>query len=50
MAPIRKSYPRATAKKIAKAHSNCGTTKNLDVLVSRLYPREGEGDATDAFG
>ncbi|EEY19200.1 predicted protein [Verticillium alfalfae VaMs.102] len=32
MAPIKKTYPRATAKKILKAHSNCNATKNLDVL------------------
>ncbi|KAM9882559.1 hypothetical protein VDGL01_03306 [Verticillium dahliae] len=32
MAPIKKAYPRATAKKILKAHSNCNATKNLDVL------------------
>ncbi|KAL9945164.1 hypothetical protein D7B24_002142 [Verticillium nonalfalfae] len=39
MAPIKKAYPRATAKKILKAHSNCNATKNLDVLVYLNYMR-----------
>lgn len=27
-------YPRATVKKIVKAHSNCNVSKNADVTVS----------------
>ncbi|KAK3899593.1 hypothetical protein C8A05DRAFT_46381 [Staphylotrichum tortipilum] len=33
MAP-QKLYPRATVKKIVKAHSNCNVSKNADVMVS----------------
>jgi len=33
MAP-QKPYPRATVKKIVKAHSNCNVSKNADVMVS----------------
>jgi hypothetical protein len=35
MAPGQKMYPRATVKKIVKAHSNCNISKNVDVTVSR---------------
>ena len=35
MAPGQKMYPRATVKKIVKAHSNCNVSKNADVTVSR---------------
>lgn len=34
MAPGQKMYPRATVKKIVKAHSNCKVSKNADVTVS----------------
>jgi hypothetical protein len=34
MAPGQKLYPRATVKKIVKAHSNCNVSKNVDVTVS----------------
>lgn len=34
MAPGQKMYPRATVKKIVKAHSNCNVSKNVDVTVS----------------
>jgi hypothetical protein len=34
MAPGQKVYPRATVKKIVKAHSNLNISKNADVLVS----------------
>ncbi|KAI1160053.1 hypothetical protein F5B18DRAFT_655037 [Nemania serpens] len=37
MAPGQKMYPRATVKKIVKAHSNCNVSKNVDVMV-RLKP------------
>lgn len=33
MAPGQKSYPRATVKKIVKAHSGLNISKNADVLV-----------------
>jgi len=39
MAPGQKLYPRATLKKIVKAHSNCGVSKNVDVTVRRPSPR-----------
>lgn len=31
-------YPRATVKKIVKAHSNCNVSKNADVTVSWASP------------
>ncbi|KAI3341382.1 hypothetical protein F4824DRAFT_496132 [Ustulina deusta] len=34
MAPGQKMYPRATVKKIVKAHSKCNVSKNVDVMVS----------------
>ena len=34
MAPGQKLYPRATVKKIVKAHSGCNVSKNVDVTVS----------------
>ncbi|KUI53181.1 Histone-fold domain-containing protein new1 [Cytospora mali] len=37
MAPGQKMYPRATVKKIAKAHSNCNVSKNVDVLMFLDY-------------
>lgn len=33
MAPGQKMYPRATVKKIVKAHSKCAVSKNADVMV-----------------
>lgn len=33
MAPGQKLYPRATVKKIIKAHSDCNVSKNADVMV-----------------
>lgn len=36
MAGGQKLYPRATVKKIVKAHSKRNVTKNVDVLVSLL--------------
>lgn len=33
--PGQKLYPRATVKKIVKAHSNCSVSKNADVMVPR---------------
>ncbi|KAI1753047.1 hypothetical protein F4782DRAFT_96248 [Xylaria castorea] len=33
MAPGQKMYPRATVKKIVKAHSKCNVSKNVDVMV-----------------
>jgi hypothetical protein len=35
MAGTQKLYPRATVKKIVKAHSQRNVSKNVDVLVSR---------------
>ena len=32
--PGQKAYPRATVKKIVKAHANCNVSKNVDVMVS----------------
>ncbi|KAI1078527.1 hypothetical protein F5B20DRAFT_547330 [Whalleya microplaca] len=37
MAPGQKMYPRATVKKIVKAHSNCNVSKNVDVLMFLDY-------------
>jgi hypothetical protein len=36
MAPGQRLYPRATVKKIVKAHSNCNVSKNVDVMVLSL--------------
>ena len=33
MATGQKLYPRATVKKIVKAHSKCNVSKNVDVMV-----------------
>jgi len=33
MARGQKLYPRATVKKIVKAHSNCSVSKNVDITV-----------------
>lgn len=38
MAPGQKTYPRATVKKIVKAHSGLNISKNADVLVRCLDP------------
>lgn len=38
MAPGQKLYPRATVKKIVKAHSNCNVSKNVDVAVRNPSP------------
>ncbi|KAK4458108.1 hypothetical protein QBC42DRAFT_27505 [Cladorrhinum samala] len=35
--PGQKLYPRATVKKIVKAHSNCNVSKNADVLIFLDY-------------
>ncbi|KAK8107359.1 uncharacterized protein PG998_009372, partial [Apiospora kogelbergensis] len=40
MAPGQKAYPRATVRKIVKAHSGCNVSKNVDVMVSRLPTSE----------
>jgi type I site-specific restriction endonuclease len=37
MALGQKSYPRATVKKIIKAHSNCKVSKNVDVMIYLDY-------------
>ncbi|RKU41438.1 hypothetical protein DL546_001072 [Coniochaeta pulveracea] len=37
MAPGQKLYPRATVKKIVKAHSNCNISKNVDVTIFLDY-------------
>ncbi|KAK3387555.1 hypothetical protein B0H63DRAFT_521602 [Podospora didyma] len=37
MAPGQKMYPRATVKKIVKAHSNCNLSKNVDVMIFLDY-------------
>ncbi|KAH8769024.1 hypothetical protein F5883DRAFT_417804 [Diaporthe sp. PMI_573] len=37
MAPGQKMYPRATVKKIVKAHSNCNVSKNVDVTMFLDY-------------
>ncbi|SPO03368.1 uncharacterized protein DNG_06051 [Cephalotrichum gorgonifer] len=37
MAPGQKSYPRATVKKIVKAHSNLNISKNADILIFLDY-------------
>ncbi|KAI0014945.1 hypothetical protein F4780DRAFT_773874 [Xylariomycetidae sp. FL0641] len=37
MAPGQKLYPRATVKKIAKAHSKCNVSKNVDVMMFLDY-------------
>ncbi|KAK4205721.1 hypothetical protein QBC40DRAFT_260612 [Triangularia verruculosa] len=33
----QKLYPRATVKKIVKAHSNCSISKNADVMIFLDY-------------
>jgi hypothetical protein len=38
MAPGQKLYPRATVKKIVKAHSGCNMSKNVDVMVNIGLP------------
>ncbi|KAJ5042075.1 uncharacterized protein L3040_004633 [Drepanopeziza brunnea f. sp. 'multigermtubi'] len=37
MAACQKLYPRATVKKIVKAHSKRNVTKNVDVLIFLDY-------------
>jgi len=37
MAPGQKLYPRATVKKIVKAHSGCNVSKNVDVMIFLDY-------------
>lgn len=34
MAATQKLYPRATVKRVVKAHSNRNVSKNADILVS----------------
>lgn len=41
----RKLYPRATVKKIVKAHSNCNVSKNADVMVP-ISPTPGPSKST----
>lgn len=38
MPPGQKLYPRATVKKIVKAHSNRNVSKNVDVMVGCRAP------------
>ena len=45
MAPGQKLYPRATVKKIVKAHSNCNVSKNVDVTVRKLPGRVSQGQS-----
>ncbi len=33
MAPGQKLYPRATVKKVVKAHANTNLSRNVDVVV-----------------
>ncbi|KAK4108696.1 hypothetical protein N656DRAFT_761023 [Canariomyces notabilis] len=35
--PGQKLYPRATVKKIVKAHSNCNVSKNADIMIFLDY-------------
>ncbi|CCC05258.1 hypothetical protein SMACR_08268 [Sordaria macrospora] len=35
--PGRKAYPRATVKKIVKAHANCNVSKNVDIMIYLDY-------------
>ncbi|EGS23937.1 uncharacterized protein CTHT_0006470 [Thermochaetoides thermophila DSM 1495] len=35
--PGQKLYPRATVRKIVKAHSNCNVSKNADVMMFLDY-------------
>ncbi|KAK4223189.1 hypothetical protein QBC38DRAFT_488213 [Podospora fimiseda] len=35
--PGQKLYPRATVKKIVKAHSNCNVSKSADVMIFLDY-------------
>ncbi|KAL2112031.1 hypothetical protein VUR80DRAFT_8708 [Thermomyces stellatus] len=37
MAPGQKTYPRATVKKIVKAHSGLNISRNADVLIFLDY-------------
>ncbi|KAI1325933.1 hypothetical protein F5Y16DRAFT_376754 [Xylariaceae sp. FL0255] len=37
MAAGQKMYPRATVKKIVKAHSKCNISKNADVMIFLDY-------------
>ncbi|KAI0457309.1 hypothetical protein F5B21DRAFT_465039 [Xylaria acuta] len=37
MAPGQKMYPRATVKKIVKAHSKCNVSRNVDVMIFLDY-------------
>ncbi|KAK0626350.1 hypothetical protein B0T14DRAFT_420883 [Immersiella caudata] len=37
MTPGQKLYPRATVKKIVKAHSGCNISKNVDVMIFLDY-------------
>ncbi|KAI1269412.1 hypothetical protein F5Y18DRAFT_369825 [Xylariaceae sp. FL1019] len=37
MAGVQKPYPRATVKKIIKAHSKCNVSKSVDVMVFLDY-------------
>lgn len=38
MAATQKLYPRATVKRVVKAHSNRNVSKNADILVGLLIP------------
>ncbi|KAK0740780.1 hypothetical protein B0T18DRAFT_440307 [Schizothecium vesticola] len=37
MAPGQKLYPRATVRKVVKAHSGCNVSKNVDVMIFLDY-------------
>jgi hypothetical protein len=45
MAGAQKLYPRATVKKIVKAHSRRNVSKNVDVLVRPLVDASLENSA-----
>jgi hypothetical protein len=45
MAGAQKLYPRATVKKIVKAHSKRNVSKNVDVLVGAPFDASSENQA-----
>ncbi len=48
--PGQKLYPRATVKKIVKAHSNCSVSKNADVMVPIPGPDASPGNKPTDIG
>ena len=48
--PGQKLYPRATVKKIVKAHSNCSVSKNADVMVPHPEPDASPGNKPTDIG